>query len=89
MKPKVAWLATDFTIFGTGLVPGGCSYYRCFLPMNMSGYLGEFGLPAFDAIHGFGVMGENNMAHFGYKVAVLKLMMERWVPKQIEITDCP
>lgn len=85
VKPKVAWLATDFTIFGTGLVPGGCSYYRCFLPMHMSGYPGEFGLPAFDAIHGFGVRESEETARFGYKVAVLKLMMERWVPGQIEL----
>jgi len=51
----------------------------------MSGYEGSFGPPAFDAIHGFGVRETTETARFGFKVAVLKLLMERWVPKQIEL----
>lgn len=83
---RVAWLATDFTQFTNGsMVPGGCSYYRCYLPMNMVPHDGMFGLPAFDAIHGFGVRDSEHTAQFGFKVAVLKLLMERWVPKQIEL----
>ena len=83
---RVAWLATDFTQIPSGpIIPGGCSYYRCFLPMNSIGYDSMFGLPAFDAIHGFGIRDTSTTAQFGFKVAVLKLLMERWVPKQIEL----
>ena len=85
MKPRVAWLATDFTMIGHAVVPGGCSYYRCFLPMHMCGFPSEFGPPAFDAMHGFGVRENNTHARFGHKVVVLKLLMERWIPKQIEL----
>lgn len=83
---KVAWLANDFTILpGNHMVPGGCSYYRCFLPMHVCGYQGMFGLPAFDSAYGFGVRDSGDTVQFGFPVAVLKLLMERWVPKQIEL----
>jgi len=88
---KVAFLAKDFTKLGPALVPGGCSYYRCMLPLKFSNVEGSFGLPAWTGQHGFGVQqgkdGIKTDALFGYDIAVLKLLMDRWVPHQIEVAQ--
>jgi len=88
---KVAFLAKDFTKVGPNLIPGGCSYYRCMLPLLFSGVQGSFGLPAWTGQHGFGVVaggdGVKTEATFGYDIAVLKLLMDRWIPHQIEVAQ--
>jgi hypothetical protein len=90
---KVAFLAKDFTKIEEGLIPGGCSYYRCMLPLMFSNVEGDFGLPAWTGQYGFGVAEyrSNPMykthAKFGYKIAVLKLLMDRWTPHQIEVAQ--
>lgn len=89
---KVAFLAKDFTKIGPALIPGGCSYYRCMLPLKFSEVGGDFGLPAWTGQHGFGIQqgsdqGFQTTASFGYDIAVLKLLMDRWVPHQIEVAQ--
>jgi glycosyltransferase involved in cell wall biosynthesis len=89
---RVAFLAKDFTKIGPSLIPGGCSYYRCMLPLMFSKIEGDFGLPAWTGQHGFGVqkgpeVGFKTSAVFGHDIAVLKLLMDRWVPHQIEVAQ--
>jgi hypothetical protein len=89
---RVAFLAKDFTSINGGLIPGGCSYYRCMLPLKFANISGNFGLPAWTAQHGFGVrQGSGQIyettAAFGYDIAVLKLLMDRWIPHQIKVAQ--
>lgn len=81
----VAFLSTDFTRFPNGtLVPGGCTYYRCCLPLVASGLKGSVGEMVFDGAMGFGVKSGTH-AMFGYDTVVLKLYMNRWTAKQVEM----
>ena len=89
---KVAFLAKDFTDVNGRLIPGGCSYYRCMLPLMFSNVTGDFGLPAWTAQYGFGVQQSKGGAYgrsatFGYDIAVLKVLMDRWIPHQIEVAQ--
>ena len=85
---RVAFLAKDLTeIPGRTPLPGGCSYYRAFLPMHVMGVEGYFGYPAFSPDRGFGVKETKTTARFGFRVAVLKQIMDRWVPRQIELAQ--
>lgn len=82
---SVAFLTRDFSPGSD--IPGGCSYYRCMLPMQASGLRAAMGLPAWTAQTGFGVMLPNDRAQFGYNVVVLKLLMERSIPYQIRVAQ--
>lgn len=85
---RAAFLAKDLTeIPGRTPLPGGCSYYRAFLPMHVMGVEGYFGYPAFSPDRGFGVKETKTTARFGFRVAVLKQIMDRWVPRQIELAQ--
>lgn len=81
----VAFLTQDFTPNTRPPLPGGCAYYRCFLPMQAVGVDARMGYPAWTGEAGFGLMSSEDMAQFGFDVVVLKLLMHRQVPKQIEI----
>jgi len=82
---SVAFLSTDFTRFPDGtLIPGGCTYYRCCLPLVASGNKGSLGEMAFDGALGFGVKS-GDQAIYGFKTVVLKLYMNRWTAKQVEM----
>ncbi len=69
-------------VIGKPHIPGGCGWYRCFLPMSVIG-ASTMGYPAYTSGRGFGVKVGTNKARFGYKTAVLKLLMERNVAFQI------
>lgn len=82
----IAFVTNDFTVMLNGTqVPGGCCYYRCSLPMFASGMPAKLGRPAFHPDYGFGIKESNEKAIFGFSHVVLKLIMFRWTPRQIEI----
>lgn len=80
-----AFLTRDYVGTPTSKVPGGCAYYRCWLPMSVTG--AHMGIPAWDPIRGFGIMDTPSTGVFGYKTVSLKLIMDRWAPKQVEIAQ--
>jgi len=85
---RIAFIADDFLLDRDILRPGGCSYYRCMLPMNtLRGHKVAFGPPAFTSEFGFGVRTSKTTADFGFDVVVLKMMMDRWVPKHMQIAQ--
>jgi len=51
----VAFLTQDFTPNTRPPLPGGCAYYRCFLPMQAVGVDARMGYPAWTSEAGFGV----------------------------------
>lgn len=82
----IGFISSDFGVSPTGvLVPGGCGYYRCILPMLVCGDRAHAGRIAWDPIRGFGIRDTHSTGVFGFKTVVLKLIMERWIPKQIEL----
>lgn len=84
----VAFITNDFTKLGNGTeVPGACAYYRCSLPMFASGQPAMLGRPAFHPDYGFGIKETKDRAVFQFDTAVLKLIMFRWTPRQIEIAQ--
>lgn len=88
MTSRVAYLSGEWTNLPNGeVIPGGCTYYRCFLPMHASRFPASMGRPAWTSQHGFGVNEGNGKATFGYKVIVLKQLMDRWIPHQIEVAQ--
>lgn len=66
------------------ITPGGCAYYRCYLPATVSGQRARLGYPAWDGIRGFGVRENNNIGVFGFQNIMLKLIMDKWTPAMIE-----
>lgn len=83
---SVGFITADFASL-TPPVPGGCAYYRCYLPMLAIGNHSRMGLPAWDPIRGFGVAENREIGVFGFSTVMLKLIMERWTPKQIELAQ--
>ncbi len=83
---SIAFISSDFHVGPDGVMrPGGCGYYRCILPMLVSGQRGQAGREAWDPIRGFGIKDSDTTAIYGFKHVMLKLMMLRWTPKQIEL----
>lgn len=70
-------------------MPGGCAFYRSYLPMKTidQAVTCRFGLPAFEGDAGFGVRAGDHEAVFGFDTAVVKLLMERNVPQQIRMAQ--
>ena len=83
----VAFITRDFNGRFPHLTPAGCAYYRCLLPMTVAGKQARMGLPAWDPNKGFGVMNTETTGIFGFDTVVLKLLMDRWIPKQIELAQ--
>lgn len=81
-----AFLSTDFNGVFPHLIPGGCTYYRCYLPMVVTGNR-HLGPAVFDPMRGFGVKDTYSTGLFGFKTVMLKLVMDRWTPKQIELAQ--
>lgn len=81
----IAFLTRDFTEVGATIIPGGCAYYRCYLPAAVSGQRAKIGKPIFDPIKGFGVKETNQTALFGFKTVMLKLLMDRATSKQMDL----
>jgi O-antigen biosynthesis protein len=83
---RVAWITNDFAKIDNTLHPGGCAYYRCMLPKGTIGNPeAVFGRPAWTGMHGYGVRVSADTARFGFDVVVMKQMMQRWVPYEMEI----
>jgi len=83
---RVAFITKEFTKVGNStFIPGGSAYYRALLPQKICDYESAFGLPAWTSQHGFGIKNGHNSAQFGFDVVMLKLIMDRWVPHQIEV----
>ena len=81
----IGFITTDLTHLPDGrFMPGGCGYYRCALPMAVSGQRAHMGRIAWDAARGFGVRDTDTTGLFGFKTILLKLVMDRWTPWQIE-----
>lgn len=87
MTGSVAFITNDFTPNVVPPLPGGCGYYRCFLPMQAVGVDARFGLPAWTGQDGFGVLQTSKRALFGFDVVVIKLLMHRQIPAQIKIAQ--
>jgi hypothetical protein len=83
----IAFVTTDYNGKFPYIVPGGCAYYRCLLPMSVAGLKARMGMPAWDPKQGFGVKETHNTGIFGFTTVVLKLIMNRWTPKQIELAQ--
>lgn len=83
----IAFVTTDYNGKFPYIVPGGCSYYRCLLPMTVAGIKARMGLPAWDAKQGFGIKETQHTGIFGFNTVVLKLLMNRWTPKQVELAQ--
>lgn len=55
--------------------------------MTVAGVQARMGLPAWDPKMGFGVKDTETSGIFGFSTVVLKLIMDSWTPKQIEIAQ--
>jgi glycosyltransferase involved in cell wall biosynthesis len=87
MGVKVAFITRDFNGQFPYITPAGCAYYRCLLPMTVAGKTARMGMPAWDSKQGFGVKETETTGIFGFDTVVLKLIMDRWTPKQIEMAQ--
>lgn len=83
----IGFITRDFNGTFPNITPAGCSYYRCYLPMAAFGQRALFGMPAWDATRGFGIKETHNTGIFGFQIIVLKLIMDAWTPKQIQIAQ--
>lgn len=84
---SIGFLTNDWirTSLNDQIIPGGCTYYRCYLPATVSGQRANLGRPVWDPMRGFGVLEQQGVGMFGFKKIMLKLMMDRWTPRQIEL----
>lgn len=80
---RIAFITEDLHPWNGRLSPGGCAYYRCMLPANAAGPGAMFGKPAWSAELGFGVV-QGGYARFGFDQVMLKMVMARWTPMQME-----
>lgn len=83
----VAFISSDFKVANGVILPGGCGYYRCILPMLVCGQRAQAGREAWDSTRGFGIKDTDTTAIYGFKNVMLKLMMLRWTPRQIELAQ--
>jgi hypothetical protein len=72
---RFGFISGDFVYAVGRLYPGGCSYYRCMLPMNAAGIGAKFGPPAWTADRGFGVRLNKDYAQFGFDTIVIKQLI--------------
>lgn len=84
---SIAFISSDFRIVDGRLTTGGCGYYRCILPMLVSGQRSHAGLEAWDSMRGFGIKDTGTTGIFGFTHVMLKLMMLRWTPRQVELAQ--
>jgi glycosyltransferase involved in cell wall biosynthesis len=83
----VAFITRDFNGRFPSITPAGCAYYRCLLPMSVAGLEARMGFPSWDPLKGFGVKETDTTGIFGFDTVVLKLIMDSWTPKQIEVAQ--
>lgn len=85
--PSVAFLTTDFSPHTNPLQPGGCAWYRCWLPMlemKAHGWTVGMGIPDWHIGRGFGLKQTADTTVAGWDIVVLKLLMRRDTPHQVE-----
>lgn len=81
-----AFLTTDFSPHLRPLQPGGCAWYRQFLPMrelHAAGWQTGMGIPDWQLGKGFGMLIDDTRAAYGWDVVVLKLLMSRETPHHV------
>jgi len=81
----IGFISRDFNGQFPHITPAGCTYYRCYLPMAVCQQRSRLGFPAWDSDRGYGVMESGQTGLFGFDVIVMKLIMDRWAPKQMEL----
>lgn len=85
--PAVAFLTTDFSPNTRPLQPGGCAWYRLYLPMTevqRYGFTIGMGIPDWSLAHGFGLRHTEEQTIAGWDAVVLKLLMSRESPHHVE-----
>lgn len=87
MTVSMAFLTYDFSPGSNPPIPGGCCYYRCFLPMQAVGVEARLGMPAWTGQDGFGIQIEPTKALFGFDVVLTKLLMDRRLVNQIKVAQ--
>lgn len=87
MTGTAAFITTDFSPGSIPPIPGGCAYYRCFLPMQAMRIEARLGLPAWTGEDGFGIQSDKNEALFGFDLVVMKLLMDRRLPNQMRMAQ--
>lgn len=65
-------------------IPNGATFYRSYLPMTLIDG-GLMGRPRFNPKEGFGINDGSEYGLFGFDTVQLKLVMEKWVVKQVQI----
>ena len=83
---KIGLLTRD--LHGIPPVPGGCAFYRCYLPMHALAAYGHrvnLGKPVYDPIHGYGVKEREGMGVFGFDTIMLKLIMDKTAATQMRL----
>lgn len=83
----IAFVSRDFNGTFPNITPAGCTYYRCYLPMAVCDQKARLGIPAWDSIRGYGIQESETTGIFGFDTVVMKLIMDRWAPKQIELAQ--
>ena len=81
----IGFVTRDYNGIFPYIIPAGCAFYRCLLPMSVAGQKARMGMPAWDPAKGFGIRETENTALFGFDTIMLKLIMDRWAPTQIDI----
>jgi hypothetical protein len=87
MSLSVGFLTRDFSPHTNPLQPGGCAWYRCYLPMRelqAHGWTVGMGIPDWHIGRGFGMRHTDTESIMGWDVVVLKLLMSRDTPHQVE-----
>lgn len=83
----IAFLSNDYNGTFPWITPGGCTYYRCLLPMSVAGHKARMGMPAWDPIRGFGVKETTATGIFGFDKVVLKLIMSKTALAQVDLAQ--
>jgi glycosyltransferase involved in cell wall biosynthesis len=83
----IAFVSRDFNGTFPNITPAGCTYYRCYLPMAVANHSARLGVPAWDSSRGYGIKESETTGLFGFDVVFMKLIMDRWAPKQIELAQ--
>lgn len=84
---SIAFLSNDWNGQFPYLTPGGCTFYRCTLPMSVLRERAAVGVPVWDPLRGLGVKETIGTGIFGWKTVVLKLVMQREYVRFVELAQ--
>jgi len=83
---RVAFLTRDLYGEPTNFSPGGCAFYRCYLPMAvLQAKKASLGMPVYDPIRGYGVMENSKIGMYGFDTISLKLIMDRGTAQMMRL----